>query len=144
MLVGSIFCENICSQGPIDISCSIRNRLPPSPVIAAQINKGEKDVSHEIVADEAQRDLPEQRAVELGVQDVGEEGEEEEEGGHEERGGVEGVGELLPVPAQPLRQAEPEAHLQVRLLQPGGVDLRGRGASRELMMGEGNKQPLLC
>ena len=82
--------------------------------------------------------------MELGVQDVGEEGEEEEEGGHEERGGVEGVGELLPVPAQPLRQAEPEAHLQVRLLQPGGVDLRGRGASREIMMGEGNKQPLLC
>ena len=118
--------------------------MPPLPVIAAQINKGEKDVSHEIVADEAQRDLPEQRAVELGVQDVGEEGEEEEEGGHEERGGVEGVGELLPVPAQPLRQAEPEAHLQVRLLQPGGVDLRGRGASREIMMGEGNKQSLLC
>ena len=102
--------------------------MPASPVIAAQINKCEKDVSHEIVADEAQRDLAEQRAVELGVQEVGEEGEQEEEGGHEERGGVEGVGELLPVPAQPLRQAEPEAHLQVRLLPPGGVDLRGRGA----------------
>ena len=93
------------------------------PDVAAEVDEGEAEVGHQVVADEAQSDLTEERTVEVGVHEVGDQGQQQEEGGDQEGGRVENKGELFSILLFFFFQTESECNLQICIRVSGRVDL---------------------
>ena len=68
--------------------------------------------------------------MELRVQEVGDEGEEEEQGGDQQGGRVEDVGELLALLLLLPGVTHSEGDLQVKLRLAGGVQLKMKDERR--------------
>ena len=98
------------------------------PNVTAEVDKGEAEVGHEVVADEAEGDLTKERLVEVGVNQVGDQGEEEKERGDQEGRWIEDKGEFLPVLLLLTPQTDSESFHQVCLGVSGRVYLNMDGS----------------
>ena len=83
------------------------------PVIGAQIYKCKTEIGDQVVEHKAQGYLSEQRLVELRIDDVCNEGQEEEEGGHQDGGRVEDEGERLALLLDLFLVTESKRHSQI-------------------------------
>ena len=91
--------------------------------MAAEVNEGEAEIRHEIVADEAESYLTKQRPVELWVHQVSNQRQEEEQGGDQQGCRVEDKCEFLTVFLLVFLQAESECNLQICLRISGCIAL---------------------